>query len=880
MFREMPNNLPRSKDRSEPPPRSLATELRLRSLRVLSTGLPAVAIAYAAIGMLYLIAPPHEPARPFILASTAAAALMMVIWGLLPSNSDLSDRPYSFAWVTVAVAYGLTLVALSASAAQAVILVLTLMVGGSFLTRPGITLFMIATTLGGWFVIGRSFSSKEFILWTFYLVVSAIAAVLITLSRRAWAVRLHRRAIQADDARRLAADHAEKLAHARDAALDSAQAKTRFLANVSHEVRTPLNAILGMLELIEPETLSAPQDDFLRQIKRSSNSLLAIVNDLLDLSKIEAGRMELESVPFDLVSVIEEVATNHAAAASAKGLELYTDIDSDIPDEICGDPLRLRQVIANLVSNAIKFTDHGEVVVSVRRVQRHSSRVGLEFRVSDTGIGIPPDQQKRIFRPFSQADTSTSRQYGGTGLGLSICLQLVQLLGGQLRLDSKLNQGSSFYFTLRFDLDEALSESLQVVSEGLEGMRTLVLEANDGLRSLLRSHLSALGMQVSEASNFKNAVDMLDDASRTDAPFAVAIIDLRTLGSRWESLATELADRAAATGCRVIAVGTDDHAWNRIIETGISVRILKPLRRNRLLTAVLEALKQPEQELKRARPLQRSQPRLRLQSAPGQAASILVAEDNDVNLRVIMAHLHKLGFDAECVRDGQQAVGALSKDHDYDLVLMDIEMPRLNGYQATAAIRELERHHQRRRVPIVALTAHAMKGDRETAFAAGMDDYLAKPYTSQQLSDVIEKWAARPSPAPTRAHLDPDAAETPAVENVLDETTTAQLTELDRDTPGFLGDVIDSFERTVAENIAAMREAIAKEDLDALRRAAHTVKGTSQQLGALHFGGVCRSIEQLDSLKGAQDLVEVAETEFRRANEAFRAVIDGISAAS
>lgn len=869
----MANDLNRSTG-SDRPPRSLPEELRVRALKTMSQLLPIIALAYAAIGMLYLIAPPFEPARPFILTSTAAAAAVMVLWGLLPHDPGKSDTPYSLSAVVVASLYALALVALSGSSTQAVMLIVTLLVAGTFLTRPGVTLVLIAVSLGGWFVVSRGFPRQEFVLWSFYLALSSIAAVLITLSRRDWTIRLHRRALQADAARRLAADQAKKLAHARDAALDSAQAKSRFLANVSHEVRTPLNAILGMLELIEPAALSAPQDDYLRQIQRSSSSLLAIVNDLLDLSKIEAGRMELESVPFNLAAVVEEIATNHAAAASAKGLELYTDIDPDAPDEVCGDPLRLRQVIANLVSNAIKFTNQGQVAISVRKVTRRSSQVELEFRVSDTGIGIPADQQRRIFRPFSQAETSTSRQYGGTGLGLSICLQLVQLLGGQLRLESEANKGSSFYFVLRFDLEEALSESLLTVSEGLEGIRALVLEANDGLRTILRSYLAAVGIRVVEASTFKTAMDMLEEAEHGGSPFELAIIDLRSLGDQWEAQASRFAELAQNTACRVIAASTEEHAWNRILETGISVRILKPLRRNRLLAAVVEALKQPERR-RFKRGAQRSEPRLRLQGVPTRTASILVAEDNEVNRRVIVAHLKKLGLEADCVHDGQQAVGALTKENDYNLILMDIEMPRLNGYQATAEIREMERQQQRRRIPVIALTAHAMKGDRDTAFASGMDDYLAKPYTSQELADMIDKWVARPSRAPVTKHERPAQVD----EEVLDPKVTAQLEELDHDSPGFLGELIQSFERTARENIDAMRRAVAKGDLDALRRAAHTIKGTSEQLGAVHMGRVCRQMEQLDSLDHAATLIETTKSEYQRAHRAFRALLGRKSAA-
>ena len=309
--------------------------------------------------------------------------------------------------------------------------------------------------------------------------------------------------------RRLATEQARTLVRARDAAMASAQAKGQFLANVSHEVRTPLNGILGLLQLINASALPKPQDEYLREVHKSGRSLLAIVNDLLDLSKIEAGEMRLESVAFDIVSMTEEIAVNYASAAHAKGIELITEIGPDVPSEVCGDPLRLRQVISNLLNNALKFTKEGEVVVGIRTRDRGPWHVNLEIRVSDTGVGVSEERTESIFRPFSQADASTTREYGGTGLGLPICRQLVELMGGDLQLKSAVGTGSTFFFDARFELEERLSEELKAVTEALAGMKVLVLESNNRARETLCAQLRSWDMEAWPTTTFDGALRTL-----------------------------------------------------------------------------------------------------------------------------------------------------------------------------------------------------------------------------------------------------------------------------------------------------------------------------------------------------------------------------------
>jgi CheY-like chemotaxis protein len=671
---------------------------------------------------------------------------------------------------------------------------------------------------------------------------------------------LHEEAEEADSMRRLATAQARTLERARDAALASAQAKGQFLANVSHEVRTPLNGILGLLQLIDSKALPERQTDYLHEVHKSARSLLAIVNDLLDLSKVEAGEMRLESVPFDIAAVLEEISLNHASAAYAKGIELLTDIDPDVPSEVCGDPLRLRQVISNLVNNALKFTKEGEVVVGVRMRNRSASHATLELRVSDTGVGIANDRTETIFRPFAQADASTTREYGGTGLGLPICQQLVELMGGRLQLESAVGQGSTFSFDVRFELEAQLSAGLEAVTEALAGMEVLVLESNNRARETLIAQLQSWNMSTAAMANFDGAMRAFRVPPYPDA----ALIDLRSLGTDWRARMLELGKAAHARGSGVVAICSHKHEVGELREAGIHVHVEKPIRRTETIEALVAALNRGSSLERLLDDVERHS----IPSPPARARSsngmrVLVAEDNTINQKVVTAHLRTLGYEVDIVGDGVAALDALNCDHGYAAVIMDGQMPRMDGYEATRLQRARETESGRPRVPIIALTAHAMTGDRSTAFAAGMDDYLSKPFTQKQLEKSLLRWAVRPS-----ANMSDMSRE------ALDTSITSQLLELEEEEPGFLCEVIDSFFTTAEESIKRMKAAIESGDLDSLRAAAHMVRGSSQQLGARRFGATCAKLESVIEVQDAAPIVRDLEHDLEGAREALTGLAD------
>ena len=835
-------------------------QTRLRSLGALSHMLPVLSVVYAAAAVMFLVAPPFMPNEPHVLICGVASALVLLVWAGMRADDPRFDTPISLATIAIAAGLGLTMFAVSGAISNTGTLSISIVTAGALLYRTPMYAAMVGLVFIGWLPLAWDYGGGEFNLGLFHLWASTIVGGLVMWSRRQLMFTLYEEAEEADSMRELATAQARTLERARDAALASAQAKGQFLANVSHEVRTPLNGILGLLQLVDPKALPPRQTEYMHEVHKSAHSLLAIVNDLLDLSKIEAGEMRLESVPFDIAAMIEEVSVNYASAAQAKGIELLSDIGPDVPAEVCGDPLRLRQVVSNLVNNAVKFTKEGEVVVQVRLRQQGPGYAALSFRVSDTGVGISKERADAIFRPFSQEDASTTREYGGTGLGLPICRQLVELMGGTLGLSSEPGRGSAFYFDARLELEEHLSEDLKVVREALEGIRVLVLESNNRARENWMSQLSAWNMSPTAFPNFDAALREF----RAPPYPNVALVDLRSLGTEWRSRAAELSKAASSRGSTVVAVCSHRHEISELREAGIGVHVEKPIRRNKTLAALLEALNRG----KSLRPLLDEVERHSLPAPPPQERAsnglrVLVAEDNTINQKVVQAHLQALGYEVDIVGDGVAALDALRDEHDYAAVIMDGQMPRMDGYEATRAQRTRETELGRPRVPIIALTAHAMTGDRSTAFAAGMDDYLSKPFTQKQLEKALLRWASRPAA---------NASDYPA--EALDTTVTSQLLELEEEEPGFLCEVIDSFFITAEESIARMKAAVAENDLESLRAAAHMVRGSSQQLGARRFGATCAKLEAARSADGALATVHALEEDLEGAREALTGLAD------
>jgi len=835
-------------------------QTRLRSLGALSHMLPVLGFIYAMAAVLFLVAPPFVPAEPHVLICGVTSAFVVLVWAGMRVDDPRFDTPVSVATIAATAGLGLTMFAVSGAISNTATLAITIVAAGALLYRTSMYAVMVAIVFVGWIPLAWGYSAGSFSLGMFHLWAATVVGGLVMWSRRQLTSKLHEEAEEADAMRRLATGQARTLERARDAALASAQAKGQFLANVSHEVRTPLNGILGLLQLVDPKALPQRQTDYLQEVHKSARSLLAIVNDLLDLSKVEAGEMRLESVPFDVAAMLEEITVNYASAAQAKGIELLTDIDPEVPAEVCGDPLRLRQVFSNLVNNALKFTKHGEVVVGVRMKERSATHATLALRVSDTGVGIADDRMETIFRPFAQADASTTREYGGTGLGLPICRQLVELMGGRLELESTVGEGSTFFFDVRFELEERLSADLEAVSKVLAGIEVLVLESNNRGRETLMAQLDAWNMSPTAATNFDGAMR----AFRAPPYPSAALVDLRSLGPDWRTRVGELGKSAGARGSAVIAICSHKHESSELLEAGIHVHVEKPIRRAKTIEALVAALN-------RGSSLERLLDDVERHSIPAPAPStrrsngmrVLVAEDNTVNQKVVAAHLQALGYEVDIVGDGVAALDALHEDHAYAAVIMDGQMPRMDGYQAARAQREREAKLGRTRVPIIALTAHAMTGDRSTAFAAGMDDYLSKPFTQQQLEKALLRWAARPA-------LDMHGAPREA----LDTAITSQLLELEEEEPGFLCEVIDSFFMTAEESITRMKTAIEAGDLDSLRAAAHMVRGSSQQLGARRFGATCAKLERVDEVSEAAPIVRDLEDDLEGAREALTGLAD------